>query len=53
MVLLYDIREAKVSEGSSVQHFLDSHWKKNHSLVLSRDLLDFQLFLNDSISSLP
>ena len=42
MVLLYDIREAKVSEGSSVQHFLDSHWKKNHSLVLSRDLLDFQ-----------
>lgn len=39
---LYDIREAKISEGVSIQSFLDSHWKKNHSLVLSKDLLDFQ-----------
>lgn len=39
---LYDIREAKVSEGASIQSFLDNHWKKNHSLVLSKDLLDFQ-----------
>lgn len=39
---LYDIREAKISEGVSIQSFLDSYWKKNHSLVLSKDLLDFQ-----------
>lgn len=39
---LYDIREAKATECSSIQRFLDTHWKKNHSLVLSKALLDFQ-----------
>lgn len=39
---LYDIREAKISDASAIQNFLDNHWKKNHSLVLSKELLDFQ-----------
>ena len=39
---LYDIREARISEGADIQRFLDSHWKKNHSLAVSRELLDFQ-----------
>lgn len=43
---IYDIREAQVSEVSAIQRFLDIHWKKNHSLVLSKELLDFQHFNN-------
>lgn len=39
---IYDIREAKIFEASAIQGFLDVHWKKNHSLVLSKELLDFQ-----------
>lgn len=44
---IYDIREAKITEVSDIQLFLDVHWKKNHSLVLSKELLDFQ-HLNSS-----
>lgn len=39
---IYTIREAKITEVSAIQGFLDVHWKKNHSLVLSKELLDFQ-----------
>lgn len=39
---IYDIRESRLSEASDIQNFLDMHWKNNHSLVLSRKLLDFQ-----------
>ena len=39
---LYNIREAKDSEGAAIQFFLHNHWKNNHSLVLSKELLDFQ-----------
>lgn len=39
---IYDIREAKTTEVSAIQGFIDVHWKKNHSLVLSKVLLDFQ-----------
>lgn len=39
---IYVIREAKLSEASDIQRFLDLHWKKNHSLVLSKELLEFQ-----------
>lgn len=43
---LYDIREAKSSEGVLIQKFLDQHWKKNHSLAVSKELLDFQHYNN-------
>ena len=39
---IYDIREAKITEGIDIQQFLDNYWKKNHSLAVSRELLDFQ-----------
>ena len=39
---IYTIRQARGCEYSKIQHFLDTFWKKGHSLVKSKPLLDFQ-----------
>ena len=39
---MYDIRYAKKEDLPLIIEFLDTHWKKNHSLVVSKKLMDFQ-----------
>jgi len=39
---LYSIYQCEISKIDQVVSFLDINWKKNHSLVLSRELLNFQ-----------
>ena len=39
---LYTVRQPHSSESQLIQDFLDNHWKKGHSLVKSKTLLDFQ-----------
>lgn len=39
---LYNIRKVRGDEVGKLQEFLDVHWKKGHSLVKSRALLDWQ-----------
>ena len=44
---MYDIRYAKKEDLPLIIEFLNTHWKKNHALVVSRELMDFQ-HLNDT-----
>ncbi|MFC2355131.1 MAG: hypothetical protein ACFNLQ_06570, partial [Capnocytophaga ochracea] len=39
---MYDIRYAKKEDLPLIIEFLDTYWKKNHALVVSRKLMDFQ-----------
>lgn len=39
---IYNIKKVPISEVDKLVHFIDVHWKHNHSLALSRELLDFQ-----------
>ena len=38
----YDIRYARKEDLPLIIEFLDTHWRKNHALVVSRKLMDFQ-----------
>ena len=49
---IYDIHEVEREELSKLKDFIDCHWKKNHALVLSRQLLDFQHLKDDKYSFL-
>lgn len=42
-----EIRKIKKEELHLLQNFLDTKWKKNHSLVKSKELLDFQHLHNN------
>ncbi|MBI1647720.1 hypothetical protein I7X30_11735 [Capnocytophaga sp. 051621] len=39
---MYDIRYARKEDLPLIIEFLDNHWRKNHALVVSRKLMDFQ-----------
>ena len=39
---LYSIKKVPISEVDKLVSFIDNHWKKDHALVKSRELLDFQ-----------
>ena len=39
---MYDIRYARKEDLPLIIEFLDAHWKKNHALVISKVLMDFQ-----------
>lgn len=40
--MLYTIKFAEISDYQLIKSFIDNHWKKNHALVKSKDLFDFQ-----------
>lgn len=40
----YDFHFCRIDEIDDVINFIDTYWKKNHILVLSRDLLNWQYF---------
>lgn len=40
--MIYDVRYATVEDINLIIEFIDKHWKRNHALVLSKKLLDFQ-----------
>lgn len=39
---MYNIRYARKEDLPLIIDFLDTHWKKNHALVVSQELMDFQ-----------
>lgn len=39
---MYDIRYAKKEDLALIKSFLAAHWKENHALVVSEELMDFQ-----------
>jgi hypothetical protein len=39
---MYNIRYARKEDLPLIIKFLDAHWKKNHALVVSQELMDFQ-----------
>ena len=42
MLKNYDISLVRGNERKQLQEFIDEHWKKNHVLAISRELLDWQ-----------
>jgi hypothetical protein len=44
MLEQYEIRLCRKEEGAQLREFIGSHWKANHVLALSQDLLDWQHF---------
>ncbi len=40
----YDFRVSQIEDLSMILDFIDNHWQKNHALVLSRALMDWQHF---------
>lgn len=49
---LYTLRQAEKADLPKLLDFINVHWKKNHALVLSRNLLDFQHLQNDKYNFL-
>ena len=47
---LYTFKYVPASELHKLQAFIDSHWKKNHCLAISRELMDFQHYNSESDS---
>jgi len=45
---IYDIKLCGADDIDKVRYFIDTQWKKNHALVTSRELLDFQHYENDN-----
>ena len=39
---IYDIKLCGADDIGKVRHFINTHWKKNHALAVSQQLLDFQ-----------
>lgn len=39
---MYEIRYAKKEDLALIKAFLAAHWKENHALVVSQELMDFQ-----------
>lgn len=45
-----EIRQVKANEVNLIQDFIENFWKKGHSLVKSRTLLDFQHLMSNQYS---
>ena len=42
MESVYNIKQVPTCEVNKLVHFINMHWKHNHSLAVSRELLNFQ-----------